>query len=499
MNSKIIVLLACLYPCISVAQNIVSKETAEPKDDYLHEFFRTSSGSYLAINYASPHSAFSYKRNYDKMQIVGYDDKLNEKFVSFNKELAGNKYQGVVEVNKQIHVFYAEGNKIASVEINPATGDSKASPVQLLTLKQDPEHFFKGFSPDSNLCFILFDYETDKGKSMQYEGAILDKNLKVVRNLSFGLEKLEEFIANTATVLTNEGSFFMIHGIRTKEKNVFRPFTYHITSIDNEGDLLKTMLQQMPTGWLNNVIWRPAPGGLSFTGVLAKEENSGFKFILSGNFISAEKKLENIKEVSIVDQPWYKTVAEKFTKQTTAGGLYQAARTTKSFINPDGSVIIVMQSVSVSYSARGNHTYTNTFGRYVEVLKVNADGGFGWHHTIPLYQLETSPNYCGVVATQQNNKDIVIAFLDNPKNNTRKPNDDVKRINVNDGGGQPVAVIIKDNGAITRTLIKGPNEPGFFLAPQHPYAGYENEILYTSYNWKSAGKSKYKLGVIKLP
>jgi hypothetical protein len=489
MNIKIIALAALLFPCISKAQNFTAHESSESKEDYLHEFFRTSSGTYLAINYASPHSAFSYNRKYNKAHIVGYDAKLNEKYVTFNKDLAGNIFQAAFELNKNLQVFYINGNKLSTVAIDPATGQSIGSETLLLTMKQVPQHSFNGFSPDSNFYFLIFDYATDNGKSNQYEGVVLDKNLKVVRNLSFALEKMQDFLVNTATVLSNDGSFFMIHGLRVKEKNVYRPYIYHITSIDSVGDLYKQMLYQMPEGWLNNIFWRPAEGGLSFTGVLAKKENSGMKYILSGNYYSAEKRLENIREINIVEQPWYNTVADKYTKQTTTVGLYPAARTTKTFINSDGSVVLAMQSVGSS---------TITSSSFVEVLKVNADGSFGWHHTIPLSQVENLPIYTGIMVTQQDNRDIVVAYLDDPENNTRKPGGDIKRVNVNNGGGQAVAVIIKDNGIISKTLIKTPNDPAFFLAPQQPYKGYENEILYTSYDYKTQGRSRYKLGIIKL-
>jgi hypothetical protein len=497
---KLICLLAFFHPCIAQNKAISAKEVADINKDFLHDFFRPVANRYLSFNYAGPHGAMSYNRNYNKTFVQGYDAKLNEVFNMPVKELAGNKYQGGLEYNNALHIFYADGKKIYRCEIDGNTGNTKSASALVMSVKQDPDHFYKGYSPDSNFCYILFDYDTDRGATSQYEGAVLDKNLNVVTTFLFALKKVDNYIENKTCVLSPEGLFYMIHAVRVKSKE-FKPLQYLLTEISKDGKEVTNFLEDLPQGRFNNVIWKPVKNGLSFTGLLAKNEKEGFKYILTGQFNSWQKKLTDLKEQDFTASPYWQSATDKFLKEIQTGGVNSEVNILNSFTNDDGSMAMVMQRKVITTTFRGNYSYTDTHTGSVYAMKMNADGSLAWLQVIPCSQSEsTYPIYSGAIAMQRKNKDVVVVLLDNEKNLKRKPEENFSGVGVSGSCGscQLTAVIIKDDGTITRSGLGKGMAPDHFMAPNKPFVVYDDEILYTSFHDRNLGRSTYKLGVIRL-
>jgi hypothetical protein len=499
---KIICLLAIFQPCFAQKQAITIKEMVDQEKDYLHEFFRTGDNRYLTFNYASPHGNASYKRNYNKTFLVGYDAKLNQVFNTPVRELAGNKYQGGLEYNGGLHIFYADGKKIYRYEVDGNTGNAKGAPVQVMTVKQDPEHFYKGYSADSGFCYILFDYDTERGATSTYEGVVLDKNLNVVTTFAFAMRKLDNYIENKTCVLSQEGLFYMVHAVRVKSKKEFRPLQYLLTEISKDGKEATSLLEDLPEGRFNNVIWKPTKNGLSFTGLLAKNEKEGFKYILTGNFNSWQKRLSDIKEQDFTTSPWWQSATDKFLKEVQAGGLTPGINIVNSFINDDGSMTMVMQFTEIKYTFSGNYSYTDSHKGSLYGMKIRSDGSLDWLQVVPCSQSEsTYPIYSGAIVLQRKNKDVVIVFHDNEKNYKRKPEENFFGMGLSGSWSdacQLTAIVIKDDGTMMRTAVGKNMDPDHHMAPNKPFIAYDNEILYTSYHDRNLGRSTYKFGVIRL-
>ncbi|HEX6426787.1 MAG TPA: hypothetical protein VF008_03835 [Niastella sp.] len=494
-----IILVIHLFPAIVYSQTITINESSKEKADYSHAFFKPIPNRYIAINYASPHGAFGYSRDTKHTEITCYDSSLNEVYTAKVKELSGNKYLEAIEIDKKLHILYADKKKVFRFELNVSDGQANGPSTEMLTVSNKPEKVFKGFSPDGNYCFSMF---TDEDNEV-FEGVVMDNQLNILTKFSFELGKLKGYIENTSCVLSSEGLLSIVNCVRVKSRRKdYRPLAYLITEISKEGQTVTSALTDLPTGRIDNMVWKPGKSGLSFTGLLSKAEKESYHTIVSGEFNSWQKKTTNLKESLLSDAAWWQKATGKYLQQYKTGGISTTDKIVKSFNGNDGSLILVLQSTQITYTQKGNYHYTDAVTRDVTLLKINPDHQLDWLQFVPIGQREPFyPIYSGVIATCPNKKDIILFFHDHQFNFKSGPDGFYSSVTLSNSWNkqnQLAVVQITENGTLTRNAAGENTDPDYHLAPRKPFFVTGNEVICTSYNIKIAGRSTYRPGIINI-
>lgn len=487
-----------LAPAIGYGQTLTIKESPKEKADYLHKFFKPAPDRYLAINYASPHGAFGYDRNTSNTEITCYDANLNEVYSTRVQALKGNKYMGSIEIAQKHHILFADNKKIFRSELNPSDGQAKGSPTEILSVTKKTDEVYTGVSSDSNYCYAVF---TDDDNEV-YEGAIMDKQLNVVSKFSYEIGKIKGNIRQTTCVLSPEGTLYIVNRINVKPgKNDFRPMQYLVTEISRDGKTVSTPLTDLPTGLIFNLTWKAVKNGISFVGLLSRSEKENYTVIISGEFNGPQKKIINQKEVLINDAPYWQKVTSKYL-QGFQGGFSTGNELESSIIGDDGSVTMVLLTTDIRYTTRGNYHYTDASTRDAVVLKITPDHELGWLQFVPLGQQEPfAPTYSGVLAISPNKKDLFLFFHDNIRNYNSPPDGHYSGVTLSNSWFKDIdlaVVHITEDGTLTRKSVGQTADPDFHFAGREPHLITGNEIIYTSYNTKIAGRSTYRPGLIKI-
>ncbi|MBO9561796.1 MAG: hypothetical protein J7621_03445 [Niastella sp.] len=502
LNTTLLLLVFLSFiPDLVSAQSITVKQSEEAPD-YEYEVFRPAPGSFIAINYGSTHGAFSYKRNYSKPTITGYDKNMKEVYTRRFEELEGNRYLGAIEFDKKLHIFCADDEKIFSLPFDAVKAQAAGKLTEVLTATNEPESFYKGFSPDSNYCFAAFACPHPRKSYQQFEGVIMDKNMKVITKFSFQLEKIKSYIDNTTFVLSPEGTLYVVNQIRVKpEKNDFRPFQYLLTEVNKEGKTVTTALNDLPTGRLSNIVWTNSKSGLAFTGLLSKTEKEAFQYLVAGEFSSWSKKITGLKELALANAPFWGQASGEFLLLMKTRGISANVKMVKYFILPDGAKIMVLQPLeSSTYFTSSNRAYTTTHAGSVYILKIKKELELEWMQAIPLGQHEASYQiYCGVLPVLQNNKDLYIFFHDYIQNTGAQPAE-AKEMGL--GSSWPSIQLtsfhVNDKGALNRIKIASYTPDEHRFAPGWPNISAEGEAVITLYHHRNLGKSTYKLGLLNI-
>src|SRR5258705_11282126 len=171
-------------PFIAGAQLIVIQESPQSMDDYLHDFFQPAPGHYIAPNYADPHGAFTSNRNARSSSITSYDTRLKPVYSGEINALTGKKYQGGLESDKRLHIFYSGDSDVFMDELDLSTGQLKGSPVQLFKFANEPATLLKGFSADSSYCYALFKCAAAKSKDEIFQGVIMNRKMDIITRFS---------------------------------------------------------------------------------------------------------------------------------------------------------------------------------------------------------------------------------------------------------------------------------------------------------------------------
>lgn len=490
------------FPFTVFSQQIIIKESFENTRDYLHEFFRPVQGRYVAVNYAAPHGVFSMNRNTKHTGITGYDANLSETYSMSLKPLSGNKYQGGIDIDKKLHIFYSDNKKVFRCELNPATGEVNGEPVNIFTATNEPDGFFKGFSPDSSYCYAIFKCSPSKGKDEIFEGVVMDRKLNVVSRFSFQLEKVKASINNTTCALSSEGILFVINSVRVKSsKDNYKPLQYLVTEVNKEGKSVTTLLEDLPEGRIDNLVWHIRNNKLLFTGLLSRSEKETFSVLLSGEYNSWQKKAVILKQVELENASNWQQTSGKFLLKGTTTRIPANAALLHGSVSEDGSTTLVVQKTDIRYTVRGNSGFTDSRGGFLYIIKTQPDGEISWLQVIPLSQVEpTYPLFSGAIAIQKSQKGLFIFFHDHIKNTLDKDKDlhSVSLSGDRNSNAELIAVNIKEDGSVTRKPAARNLDPDHLLAPHEPFVVYENEIIYTAYHSRNLGKSTYRIGSIRI-
>lgn len=395
--------------------------------------------------------------------------------------------------------MFANNKKIYRFELNLADGQAKESSVELLTVSKKTEEAYTGVSSDKNLCFAVF---TNEDKEV-YEGVIMDKQLNVVTKFSYETGKIKGRIRQNWCMLSPEGTLYIVNRIDVSSGSKdYRPKQYLVTEISRDGKTASTPLTDLPTGLIHNMVWKVDKNVLSFVGLLSRSEKEIFTVILSGEFSSSQKKIINLNQSLINDAPYWQKATGKYLLGYQ-NGIGANKELESSIIGDDGSVTMVLLTTDIRYISRGSYYATDASTRDAVVVKISPDHELAWLQFIPLGQQESNTlSYSGVITTSPNKKDLLLFFYDNILNYNSTHDGFYSSVTLlKDKWYKDIdlaVVHITEDGTFTRKSAGATTDPDFHFAGREPYLITGNEIIYTSYNIKNAGRSKYRPGLIKI-
>lgn len=488
-----------LTPAIGYSQTATIKESTTEKGDYLHEFFKPEPNRYISIDYAGPEDIFGHNRNFGSTKITCYDSSLNEVYAVPVKALKGEKYLKSIDIDQKQHIIFASNKRISRFELNPADGQAKGSPVELLTVSKKTETAYTGVSSDKNLGFAVF---TDEDETF-YEGVIMDKQLNVVTKFSYPIGKIKGRIRESWCILSPEGTLFIVNRIDVSSgTSDYRPKQYLVTEITKDGKTTSTPLTDLPPGLIHNMVWKVDKNVLSFVGLLSRAEKEIYTVIISGEFSSAQKKITNLNQSLITDAAYWQKATGKSLLQYQ-NGIGTGNEIVSSIVGDDGSVTMVLLTTGMTYINRGSYYAFDAHTRDAVVVKISPGHELDWLQFIPLSQQESNTlSFSGLIATSPNKKDLLLVFNDNIKNHTLQPDDPHAGVTLlKDKWYQDIDLTvahISENGTLTRRSASAKADPDFHFTGREPHLTTGNEIIYTSYNVKNAGRSKYRPGVIRI-
>jgi len=491
-------------PLIFFAQSVSLQEAAQENEDWLHEFFQPVPGLNIAINFAGPHGAFTYNRNTGRSVITAFDAKLKQLYSTEIKGLSSKNYQGGLEVDKRLFIFYSGNGECWMDELDLSSGQLKGQQKKLFATENEPSFYAKGFSTDSNWCYAIFKCNSSKSKDENVQGVIMNRPMNIITPFSFQLPEMKSYINSSAYSLTNDGQLFVLNGVRVKPaKDDYRPLQYMVTAIDKKGRASITNISGgLPEGRIDNIVCSASANGFAMTGLLSTTEKTGFTNIFTGTFENDAKKIINAKETVLSTEPYWKKLPGKRFQDGKPEGIPVNARLVNYFQDESGETTMLLQQMETIYTMNGNFSHTDYFLGSIFVVRIKKTAELAWIQLIPLYQTETpSLNYSGCIAVQQNKKDLCVLYHDLEKNTSIEEGDMPALVPLDKyktGATRLVAVSIKANGSKTTRVVTEKDDSEFHLAPQQPFAVYNDEIVYTSYQLKTAGRSNYRVGLLKI-
>jgi hypothetical protein len=491
-----------LIPLIGIAQNYSVKESATLVTDFLHEFFQAAPDHYLALNFSAPHGAFSLKRDDMTTIATTYDKNLRQIRSSPIKELGGKKYETALEFHGHLELFFSDQKRaVYKSEFDISKGGLTGITEELFTNPNENATYLKGFSRDSSYTFLLCKSFDKKGKDEAYYGVVMDKEMNVVTKFSFFLEGLREYIGSTACVLSDQGLLTIITGVRVKaSKADFRPLQYLVTEVSRDGKSGTSQISDLPEGLLANMEWTARENGLSFTGLMAKTKKAGYTGVVTGDYSSSEKKISNIRETDFGNTAFFQNASEKYLKELAKEGIPAEANLVATYTLSDHAIILILET-SETIVTSGSFSYMDTNSGNIYIVKINQKQEPDWVQIVPKKQQEpTSPIYTGTVSMPDGKDGVFIFFHDDERN--EKLEGGSKAAGALLGGDwrhlHLAAVHVSADGNIAKKYIVDDYRADLLLAPAQPHTIYDHEIIYTSYNLKSLGRSTYRIGAIKV-
>jgi hypothetical protein len=506
----------CFLPYFSHSQKYSLKEAEDVWDDYLHQqFFLPATGQSLLFNYASPHSGFSYNRKTDNTTATAYDSKMRKKYSVDVKELSGKKYQTSISNGSGLFVFYSDKEgTVFKCQLDPSNGTT-ASTQQVFSFQGDKTEFFTGVSADSSHYFVLCKSSMGTSASQDYTGAVLDKQMNVVRKFSTTSNDERWSIIANSYLLGNDGTLFITSTVNVKtEKGSYYPLEQQVKQITTDGNTSTSIVTGVPEGRFSNVSWALDGNNITFNGLLAKSKKSDFTSIVWGKFDVTGKKVTNVKEIQLSQVFYLQNSTNSLVKDIVTDGIPADVALIGSFINSDKSTYIIVEQTNRQDHSLG-HYYaaggafgtasqfggTNHFNNNVYIVKLTPAGEVAWLKVVAKKQVQSETEVCSSVAVIKDGKDgLHVFFNDNSRNTDAEPNKKVSMatLDPNMKNTSLACSYITSEGNMTKTILQNNDDADHFFSPENYLPVGDNKILYTSYRVRSMGKSTFRLGSLNI-
>ena len=403
-------------------------------------------------------------------------------------------------------------------ELNLLDGNSIESADKIFSFSGEHFSFKKGSSPDSSRYFLLCESHDTKDKNNSYAGVIMDKGMNVLNKFSFTAYEERDDVLSTEYLLSNSGTLVLIRSVKQKtNKKDFTPITYVAQQVGSNGKTSTYSLTGLPDGLLDHVAWQLKENDLYFAGLLAKKKKSDFTSIINGEFNLAERKLSNIKETEFAKVDYLQTSSDKYINDVAKSGIPAEVSLLSTFYNKDGSSYLLYEvnntrdfdaygpylaaggafGTRSQFGSRTDYTTGNIF-----VAKLTATKQLEWLRIIGKNQIEPASNkYVGPVYLKDSEDRIHLIFHDDVQNTQAEPQKKMNRAELEKPFRRAISmasVQIDKSGNLKKQFIYDNQSTDYFLSPRDFVTKQNNQFIYTSYRYRNAGKSSYRLGTIMI-
>ncbi|SEW37398.1 hypothetical protein SAMN05428988_4657 [Chitinophaga sp. YR573] len=491
---KYVLFVFALIALKSSAQKYTFVESPAEVKDYLHKFFTTASGKYVDVQYAAPHGAFKADRDEKSAIVAVYDHQLKQLFSKSLSVTEGKTYEdGYSLGNKIVLLFSEKGKAVSAYELNPEDGTAKLASA-LFSGEDEYTNMQAGLSPDSALSYVICRYYHKKEPNT-YTGVILDKQLHIVSKISASDEDKGNDIGNVQFALSNEGVFNIITAVSGSDsKKDYNPFNYTVQQINTNGKKTTGHLTGVPKGLFSDISFQAAKNELSFTGFITSEKNGRVTDVVAGVYDGVQKKITQSKKSSFEDE----------IGNTATFMAYHKLK--------DNSTIIIMQeghtnsNTTTSYNPNGGFQsgYSRTSITIVSgdlyVIKLNSNNELAWMKTVHKNQWEGQRYiYTGTVSLVDKDDNLHLFFQDCLKNTDLEDPKPPRAILPGDKKHGLAIMLITKDGKMTKKFVDSFDKSQYSDCPFSTVDAItegRNRVIYTSYDYKNIGRSRYHLATV---
>ncbi|NIG54703.1 hypothetical protein [Chitinophaga sp. Cy-1792] len=467
--------IAILLSLPAFSQQFTSIKSEYENGDYWHVIYALNN-KIICLEYASPHSAFNYNRNYNHTNMVVLDDQLKVIKENELEALEKKKLITTYTQNNELYACYQDKkNMVGLYQIN-ADNNTATLKENLFTARQDDYTMYSGESENKKYFFIM--YRTYESKeSGTYDLQIFDEHMKAQKTITFHDKHTKKQIALFDIEISDEGILYMVTNYRPAPNDYMK---YELTTVRSEKDIttiaLPTInedLKSVPSWKLkgNKLAWISTQNGL-------KELSN----VYWGSYDLATNTMDPVKNIEMV-QP--------ITNKASLENIIWAK---------DGSVYLYYDQLEFWNWGTGNHTGTDfgSFDGYA--MKINTDYTMAWQHTIAKNQFENMDrNYSGTICNVDSTGNMHLFFLDLLQNTSVSNEGGKKPDRLLIGGKMPnsgVAYVCINKDGKAEKHFASKDETDVHHLSLDSYKFKPGQLVYTAFNIKTMGRSTYKIGKI---
>lgn len=356
------------------------------------------------------------------IKVTEYDNNLNivntREITGLEKKVFLNAYAA----KGNLRIFAADKEKNVSIfTVNPVSAQLEQDPMLLYKAEKDSERFFFGFSADSNYCYV-FSSSFRKKEGSFFNGAVIDRNDKIINHFSFKIDK-EEKPNSVQPIVTTSGKLYIATEIVYYEKGgKGGGVKHHLTEVSNDGSVFSTELNNLPEGQAYNFSLKEVSDGIQLTGTLFKNAPENAKHLMTATYSERQKKLVDLKEVSITEDPYWQSVDNPRVKGFKKSGLPYGSKFDSYFLE-NGDLVRILQTTVTQNTygqlrpGKDQNIQTTTTSTSITAICLSPDLKIKWLHVIPLSNYEWNyKTWTGYLSFWQKTKGLYIFFNDHTAN-----------------------------------------------------------------------------------
>ncbi|MFB6453834.1 hypothetical protein ACE38W_01080 [Chitinophaga sp. Hz27] len=467
----------CIVMSMSIsalAQHFTAIKSELEHGDYWHNFYTLGNDKIICLEYASPHNAFNYNRNFDHSNMIVLDTNLNVIKEKEIPELEKKILRASYPTSDKLYLAYEDKNdQISLYQINDKD-HSAILKEDLFKVSADDRKMSAGAS-DNYKYFLCKSYQ--KKETGTFDLVIFDQEMKIKKQITYHDKHSKDDIENIQYDLSDNGTFYIITHYRLSKKD---KLNVEITTIKDKNDIKTVSLPSLNADIDSPPTWRLIDDKyVMIVERYNKKEVSGY-FI--GQYDIISNKMSEIKSVSL-EKPIPENAYWRYLHYGNDGSiyLYYDIMTEKRWFTNSG------------------HSGTDYYSAEAFAFKINPDGKVGWQHTIVKNQFEQQAhNHTGSVITMDND-DMYIFFTDWLDNTTVSNPDDKKIRELQIMNKMPksgiACVYISKDGKAEKKFVTTDETEAHHLAID-AYRVSNGQLIYTAFQQKNIGRSTYKIGKI---
>lgn len=501
----LIIASICLLTAINLsAQTYTLRESESVNDDFLHALFLTKDGKYVDLRYASPHGAFTYNRDYKETFMDVYDTRLKQLYSKPVPQVEDKEGQAFTSVDGKILMAYTDKKKNAYLyQLDVASGNAREV-GKIESGKEKSVHIATGFSPDGARIFVVCRYL--EKKYADYKGIVMDREFRIINRFAVTEEGSEKDVQKVYYTLSNTGVFAIITAWGgTAKEDDFNPLRHTIIQVQESGSASRSPLTNIPAGLFDKITWHGEGNDLFFTGCLAKNKGENLTAILSGVFNGQQKTTTVTRTSTIPDEglPLMAGLVTSFKSGETTTLIFQEGfrewnSRFSGWINFQADLTAERLTPSTTIYSSRDVPQINIKNIYV--VQLGQSNKITWMKTIRKHQSELyEMRYSGFTSLVDTKGGLSLFFNDARDNRQPEGSKHTHALLPGRKNEGLACVYITKDGTVTKKFLDTydeNNKSDFFFSTPEAIPDGTSRIIYSAYDYKNIGKSKYRLATI---